>query len=60
MNNPHLIAHSGLLSLSKILGVGTGQGIMAVSLALNGYDVLTGEPEEGSEVVEAIDIVGAA
>lgn len=30
---------------AKILDVGTGQGRMALSLALNGYTVLTGEPE---------------
>lgn len=34
---------------SKILDVGTGQGIMAISLAAAGFEVLTGEPEEGSE-----------
>lgn len=34
---------------SKILDVGTGFGIMAIILALNGYDVLTGEPEEDPE-----------
>lgn len=30
---------------SEILDVGTGWGIMAILLALNGYNVLTGEPE---------------
>ncbi|MFX1275671.1 MAG: class I SAM-dependent methyltransferase [Promethearchaeota archaeon] len=31
---------------SKILDIGTGYGIMATILALNGFDVLTGEPKE--------------
>ena len=30
---------------SKVIDIGTGAGVMAVSLALNGFDVLTGEPE---------------
>jgi len=30
---------------AKILDVGTGQGRMAIILALNGYKVITGEPE---------------
>jgi len=34
---------------SKILDIGTGFGIMAIILALNGFDVLTGEPEEDPE-----------
>ena len=34
---------------SKVLDVGTGWGIMATILALNGFDVLTGEPEREAE-----------
>ena len=46
------IHHLKLNNRSKVLDVGTGQGIMAVSLALNGYNVITGEPEEGSTAHE--------
>ena len=31
---------------ARILDVGTGFGIMAISLAVDGFDVLTGEPKE--------------
>jgi len=34
---------------AKILDVGTGWGVMAIILALNGFNVLTGEPEEHGE-----------
>ena len=34
---------------SRILDIGTGWGIMAIILALNGFDVLTGEPKEDPE-----------
>ena len=34
---------------SKILDIGTGIGAMCILLAINGFNVLTGEPKEYSE-----------
>ncbi len=34
---------------SKIFDIGTGLGAMVILLALNGFDVLTGEPEVNPE-----------
>jgi 2-polyprenyl-3-methyl-5-hydroxy-6-metoxy-1,4-benzoquinol methylase len=35
---------------AKILDVGTGKGYFAIILALNGYNVLTGEPESDNSI----------
>lgn len=37
---------------ARILDVGTGFGIMSIILALNGFDVMTGEPERDPEKYE--------
>ena len=42
--NP-VIQELSLETDAKILDIGTGKGRMAITLALNGYKVLTGEPE---------------
>ena len=39
------IDHLALEKRARILDIGTGFGIMAISLAADGFDVLTGEPE---------------
>ena len=40
-----IVKDLGLKKDAKILDVGTGQGRMAIILALNDYNVITGEPE---------------
>ncbi|MFA4915946.1 MAG: class I SAM-dependent methyltransferase [Syntrophales bacterium] len=45
-----LIKYLKLPENSKMLDVGTGMGYFAVLLALNGYTVLTGEPESDNSI----------
>ncbi|MFX0022900.1 MAG: class I SAM-dependent methyltransferase [Candidatus Hermodarchaeota archaeon] len=40
-----IITDLNLDKKSKVLDVGTGWGFMAITLALHGYNVITGEPE---------------
>ena len=44
-----VIGSLALVSDSSILDIGTGLGAMCILLALNGFDVLTGQPEEGAD-----------
>ena len=43
-----IITSLNLDDKSKILDVGTGWGFMATALALHGYNVITGEPENAN------------
>jgi 2-polyprenyl-3-methyl-5-hydroxy-6-metoxy-1,4-benzoquinol methylase len=45
-----VINYLNLPQNAKILDVGTGRGYFAILLALNGYNVLTGEPESDNSI----------
>lgn len=45
---------------SKILDVGTGVGNLAITLAVNGYRVITGEPEDDDSAYAKRDWLGNA
>jgi SAM-dependent methyltransferase len=44
-----IIKNFGLSKDSKILDIGTGLGAMSILLAMNDFDVLTGQPEKDPE-----------
>ena len=45
---------------AKVLDVGTGEGNMAITLAINGYNVITGEPEDDDSDYSKKDWAGKA
>ena len=55
-----IIKGLGLNKNAMILDVGTGAGNMAVTLALNGYRVITGEPEDDESLYSKKDWAGKA
>ncbi|MBU1056611.1 MAG: class I SAM-dependent methyltransferase [Proteobacteria bacterium] len=50
-----VILYLNLPQNAKILDVGTGKGYFAILLALNGYNVLTGEPESDDSIYSKQD-----
>ena len=55
-----IIKELDLSKNARILDVGTGAGNMAATLALNGYSVITGEPEDDESLYSKKDWAGKA